>query len=125
MSLLSLFSVVALVLSAIGIFGIVAQLVAGRMHEFGIRAALGASPKELVLLSMRGGLTQTAVGLVAGTIAALALTRLMSGLLQGVTPTDLPTFAAVVCVTGVVALVATIGPARRAAKVDPVRVLGG
>jgi putative ABC transport system permease protein len=123
MSLLGLFGVLALLLSSVGIFGIVAQLVAARQHEFGIRAALGASPRELVTLSVKDGLLQTIVGLVIGIVAALALTRVMTGLLQGVTPTDLPTFAAVVVVTGVVAMVATVGPARRAAKADPMAVL--
>jgi ABC-type lipoprotein release transport system permease subunit len=60
---------------------------------------------------------------VAGIVAALALTRVMTGLLEGVTPTDLPTFAAVVAITGVIAMMATIGPARRAGKADPMAVL--
>jgi predicted permease len=123
MSLLSLFGVLALVLSSVGIFGIVAQLVAARQHEFGIRAALGASPRELVSLSVRGGVMQTVVGLVVGVAAALALTRVMSGLLEGITPTDLPTFVTVIAVTGAIAMLATVGPARRAAKADPMAVL--
>jgi putative ABC transport system permease protein len=123
MALLGLFGVLALLLSAVGIFGIVAQLVAARSHEFGIRAALGASPRNLVLLSMRGGLVQTLVGLVTGIAAALVLTRAMQGLLEGVTPTDPLTFVTVVMVTGAVALVATLGPARRASRVDPMTTL--
>jgi predicted permease len=123
MGLLGLFGILALVLSSVGIFGIVAQLVAARQHEFGIRAALGASPRDLVALSVKGGVTQTLAGLVIGIAAALALTRVMIGLLEGVTPTDVPTFAAVVAITGVIAMMATIGPARRAAKADPMAVL--
>ena len=123
MGLLTLFGVLALLLSAVGIFGIVAQVVAARSHEFGIRAALGASPRQLVLLSVRGGVVQTVAGLVIGVAGALVLTRAMSGLLEGVSPTDLPTFATVVVVTALVALLATLGPAWRAAKVDPVQVL--
>jgi len=123
MGLLTLFGVLALLLSAVGIFGIVAQVVAARSHEFGIRAALGASPRQLVLLGARGGVAQTVAGLVIGVGGALVLTRAMTGLLEGVTPTDVPTFATVVVVTAVVAMLATLGPAWRAAKVDPMQVL--
>jgi predicted permease len=123
MGLLALFGVLALVLSAIGIFGIVAQVVAARAHEFGIRMALGATPRSLVGLSLRTGVFQTVAGLVVGIAAAFALTRALSGLLHGVTPTDLPTFAAVIVVTGVVSLLASIGPARRALRTDPMTVL--
>src|SRR6185312_13015344 len=100
MQALGLFGVLALVLSAIGIFGIVSQVVASRSHEFGIRAALGATPRELVTLSLRTGLRQALVGLFAGIIIALVFTRAMSSMLQGVTPTDPWTFAGVVIVTG-------------------------
>lgn len=124
MGALGLFGVLALVLSAIGIFGIVSQVVASRSHEFGIRAALGATPRELVALSLRTGARQTLVGLAVGVVIALLLTRTMSSLLQGVAPNDPLTFAAVVVVTGLVALAASVGPARRAGRTDPARVLG-
>ncbi len=123
MGLLTLFGVLALLLASVGIFGIVAQMVAARSHEFGIRAALGASPGSLVRLSVRDGLMQTTVGLVAGIVGALLLTRALSGLLQGVTPTDVPTFALVLVVTAAVAMLATVLPARRAARIDPMQVL--
>ena len=123
MGLLSLFGILALVLSAIGIFGIVAQIVATRRHELGIRAALGATPRELVMLSLRGGVRQTLIGLVIGIVLALLLTRALSALLHGVTATDPVTFGAVLLVTTGVALLATLGPARRAGRVDPVAVL--
>jgi putative ABC transport system permease protein len=123
MQLLGVFGVLSLVLSAIGIFGIVSQVVASRSHEFGIRSALGASPKDLVMLSVKAGVKQTIVGLVIGVGAALAFTRLMAKLLHGVTPTDPLTFTSVVVVTAVVAIAATIGPARRAGRTDPVVVL--
>lgn len=123
MGLLTLFGVLALLLASVGIFGIVAQMVAARSHEFGIRAALGASPSSLVRLSVRDGLVQTSAGLVAGIVGALLLTRAMSGLLQGVTPTDVPTFALVLLVTAGVATLATVLPARRAARIDPMQVL--
>ena len=124
MDALGLFGVLALVLSAIGIFGIVAQVVASRAHEFGIRAALGATPRELMQLSLATGLRQALAGLAIGVVVALAFTRAMTSLLQGVTPTDPWTFAAVVVLTGLVAVAASVGPARRAGKTDPARVLG-
>jgi predicted permease len=123
MQALGLFGAVALLLSAIGIFGIVSQVVASREHEFGIRAALGATPGDLVGLSLRTGVNQALAGLGVGVVFALILTRAMTSMLQGVTPADPWTFAAVVVVTGVVAVAASLGPARRAGKADPARVL--
>jgi ABC-type antimicrobial peptide transport system permease subunit len=123
MQALGVFGVLALMLSAIGIFGIVSQVVASRAHEFGVRAALGATPRELVMLSLGTGSRQALAGLVAGIVIALLLTRLMTRMLQGVTPTDPLTFASVVVVTGAVAIAASIGPARRAGRTDPARVL--
>ena len=123
MQLLGIFGVLALTLSAIGIFGIVSQAVATRMHEFGIRAALGARPRDLVMLSLRAGVRQAAVGLVIGVVVALAATRAMTSLLHGVAPTDPTTFAVVVLVTGLVTIVASAGPARRAARTQPAAVL--
>ena len=86
MELLGLFGVLALVLSAIGIFGIVSQVVASRTQEFGIRAALGATPRNLLMLSLGSGVRQAAAGLAVGVAVALALTRTMTTMLQGVTP---------------------------------------
>jgi predicted permease len=123
MELLALFGVLALVLSAIGIFGIVSQVVASRAQEFGIRAALGASPRDLVMLSLASGLRQTLAGLALGVVGALALTRAMTGLLHGVTPSDPVTFTVVVAVTAVVSLAASFGPARWAGRADPGVVL--
>jgi predicted permease len=124
MQLLGLFGLIALALSAIGIYGIVSQVVASRAHEYGIRAALGATPRQLVRMSLRSGLRQAAAGVAIGVVVALALTRAMTSLLQGVTPTDPWTFAAVVLVTGAVAVAASVVPARRAASADPAKVLG-
>jgi predicted permease len=124
MEALGLFGVLALVLSAIGIFGIVSQVVASRAHEFGIRAALGATPRELVSLSLRAGLRQALSGLAVGIVIALLFARGMRSMLHGVTPADPWTFVAVVVVTGLVAVVASVGPARRAGRTDPARVLG-
>jgi putative ABC transport system permease protein len=121
---LGTFGIVALLLSAIGIFGIVSQVVASRSHEFGIRAALGAAPKDLVRLSLGAGLKQAGTGLAVGVVAALLFTRAMTPLLQGVPAADPWTYAAVIVVTTIVALAASLVPARRAARSDPARVLG-
>ncbi|HEX6053705.1 MAG TPA: FtsX-like permease family protein, partial [Gemmatimonadaceae bacterium] len=123
MQLLGLFGGLALALSAIGIFGIVSQVVASRSHEFGIRAALGATPRELILLSLRVGVRQMLVGLAVGIGAALALTRGMSALLHGVAATDPGTFMGVVAITALVTVAASLIPARRAARADPAAVL--
>jgi ABC-type antimicrobial peptide transport system permease subunit len=120
---LGVFGVLALVLSAVGIFGIVSQVVASRLHEFGIRAALGAAPRDLMAIGLRSGLRQTLTGLAVGVVAALALTRVLRGLLQDVTPSDPVTFAAVVIITGIVAMAASFAPARRAGRIDPNVVL--
>jgi ABC-type antimicrobial peptide transport system permease subunit len=125
MEALGTFGVLALVLSAIGIFGIVSQVVATRAQEFGIRAALGATPGDLVRLSLRTGVRQAVTGLAVGIVIALIVTRAMTTMLQDVRPTDPWTFAAVVIVTGLVAILASVGPARRAGRADPSRVLGG
>jgi predicted permease len=123
MGLLVLFGALALTLSAIGIFGIVSQVVAARSYEFGIRAALGAVPRQLVLLGLRAGVAQAAFGLAIGVGLALALTRAMTGFLHGVAPTDPLTLGGVVLVTGAVAVAASVWPARRAARADPASVL--
>ena len=125
MELLGLFGVLALVLSAIGIFGIVSQVVASRTQEFGIRAALGATPRNLLLLSLGSGVRQALAGLTIGVAIALALTRTMTTMLQGVTPTDPVTFVSVVIVTALVAIGASLIPARRAAKTDLAKVMTG
>jgi predicted permease len=123
MQTLAVFGAVALLLSAIGIFGIVSQVVTSRFHELGIRAALGATPRELIAIGLRTGLRQTMTGLGVGVVAALLLTRVMRTVLHGVSATDPLTFAAVIVATGLVALGASLGPARRAGRVDPSTVL--
>jgi predicted permease len=123
METLGVFGLVALLVSAIGIFGIVSQVVASRLHELGIRAALGATPMDLMTMALGSGLRQAMAGLVIGIVAALMLTRVLGTLLHGVTPTDPLTFGAVVVVTGLVAVIASVAPAGRAARVDPNEVL--
>jgi predicted permease len=123
MLLLGAFGVLALILAVVGIYGVVAQLVAARRQEFGVRAALGATPTALVRMSLWDGIQQTAVGLAIGTIAALMLTRLMQGMLYGVSPNDPATFAVALLLTGAVAMAASYLPARRAGRVDPASAL--
>jgi putative ABC transport system permease protein len=121
--LLGSFAGVAMLLSAIGIYGVVSYAVAQRTHEIGIRAALGASAGSLLRLILRGGMGLTAAGLAIGFAGALAITQLMGNLLFGVGARDPATLAAVAAGLACVALLACYVPARRAAKVDPVVAL--
>jgi len=123
MGALGVFGLVALLLSAVGILGIVSQVVASRLHEFGIRVALGATPGNLMAIALRSGVRQALTGLTVGVVAALLLTRVLRSLLHGVSATDPLTFGAVVVVTGVVAVIASAIPAWRAARIDPNEVL--
>jgi predicted permease len=120
MLLLTLFAVLALGLAAIGIYGVMAFLVSQGTREMGIRLALGASPRDLLVLVVRQGLVVAIVGMAVGLGGAFALTRFMRALLFGVQATDPATFAAIAGTLLVVALVACYVPARRAARIDPV-----
>jgi ABC-type antimicrobial peptide transport system permease subunit len=119
MTLLTAFAVVALILAAIGTYGVMAYLVKQSTRELGIRMALGATTGAVLGLVMRKGVVVASLGLVAGVAGAFALTRSIRTMLFGIAPTDAPTFIAVVIILGMVAVVATLGPARRAARVDP------
>jgi predicted permease len=121
--LLGLFGGLALLLSAAGIYGVMAYGVAQRKNELGLRLALGAQPHDVMNLILRQGLRLISVGLVLGLVSALALTRLMKSLLFGVNAMDAVTFAAVTLLLLVVALLACWIPARRATKVDPLIAL--
>ena len=121
--LLSLFSGVALAIATVGIYGVVSYSVARRTKEFGLRMVLGAQGGDVLGLVMKQGAGMVAIGIVAGLATAFAMTRLMASLLFGVTPTDLPTFAAVTVVLFGVALAACYVPARRATRVDPIQTL--
>ena len=121
--LLGIFAGIALVLTAIGIYGVVAYTVRQRTSEIGIRVALGADRHRVLGMVLRQGMTPVVIGLGGGLAAAVALTRMMTSLLFGVSPTDPVTIAAVMGVIATVAFVATWMPARRAAGVDPVVAL--
>ena len=120
MLLLTLFAVLALGLAAIGIYGVMSYLVSQGTRELGIRLALGAAPRDLLLLVVRQGMSIAVVGMVLGLAGAFALTRFMRTLLYGVQASDPVTFAAIAATLTLVALVACYVPARRAARIDPI-----
>jgi putative ABC transport system permease protein len=122
-ALLSSFGALALALTAIGLYGVLAFAVARRTHEIGIRMALGASRSNVMGLVTGQGMALTLVGLAAGLICAFGLTRLVASSLYGVQPTDPVTFGGAAAFVAVVALVASYIPARRATKVDPLVAL--
>jgi putative ABC transport system permease protein len=122
-TLIGIFAVVALVLSAIGIYGVLAGLVAERRREIGVRVALGAGASEVVALVVRESLRLAVAGLAIGAIASLALGRLVSGLLFGVHPWDPVTFVGVAVVMAAAAATASVVPARQVTRVDPAAVL--
>ena len=123
--LVSLFGVVAALLAAIGIYGIVSYHVVQRTHEIGLRRALGAQRRDVLAMVLGQGLGLTTIGLIVGLGGALAVTRYLDSLLFGVTPTDATTFVGVPVLLLVVATVASYVPARRAARVDPLVALRG
>ena len=121
--LMSSFSGIALILAAVGIFGVISYSASQRTHEIGIRIALGAQRRAVLGLILGQGAKLALLGLGAGAVAALLLTRLMAGLLYGVSATDPLTFGAVAIVLLGVAVTACYIPARRAMRVDPIVAL--
>jgi putative ABC transport system permease protein len=122
-SLVAAFGAIALILAAVGIYGVMAYSVEQRTHELGIRAALGAGSGALVELVMRQAALLTVIGIAVGVGAALASGRVLSSLLFGVTPRDAVSIVAAAVTLGLTALFAAWIPARRAAAVDPIRAL--
>jgi ABC-type antimicrobial peptide transport system permease subunit len=123
MLLLTIFAGLASGLAAVGIYGVVAFLVAQGTKEMGIRMALGATPRAIGLLVLRHGLVIALAGLAVGVAGAFVLTRLMQSLLFGVGSTDPVTYALVSALVVTTALAACCLPARRAARLDPMRSL--
>jgi len=118
-----IFAALALLLSCVGIYGVISYLAGQRIQEIGIRMALGAQRNDVLRLILGHGANVAAMGVAVGVAASLALTRLMANLLFGVSAYDPVTFLAVGCLLILVALAAAYIPARRAMRVDPVVAL--
>jgi len=112
-----------MLLAAVGVYGVMSYLVSQSTHDIGVRVALGAQTGSIVGLVVRQGMQLAGVGILLGVAGAIALTRLMASLLFGVSPRDLATFGGVAFLLGAVALLATIIPASRATRVDPMVAL--
>jgi putative ABC transport system permease protein len=123
MALLAAFAVIALVLSAVGLYGIIAYSVTLRTREIGVRIALGAEPRAVTGLVIGGGLRLAVGGVVIGAAAAAATTRLLGSMLYGVGPADPFTFVAITVLVAVIALLASYVPARRALRINPTEAL--
>ena len=123
MSLLTVFAALALGLAIVGVYGVMAYLVSQGRREIGIRLALGASPRAILGLVMRRGLTLALAGVTLGLVGSAALTRFMEGLLFGVQPRDPLTFLAIPAILGLVTMAAVYAPARRASRTDPLLTL--
>ena len=121
--LLTTFGGLALILAAVGIYGVIAYAVSQRTSEIGLRLALGAPRASVVSLILQRGMAPVIVGLAFGLVAAVAFSRVMTGLLYGVSPTDASTLVAVTILLSAVAVAAAYMPARRAARLDPISAL--
>ncbi|HYE87677.1 MAG TPA: ABC transporter permease [Vicinamibacterales bacterium] len=119
-TLLGLFAALAMILAAIGVYGVVAYMVGQRTQEIGVRRALGANAADVLLMLMREAMRPVAIGVVVGIAGAYAMTQLLSTMLFGISATDVTTYLVACGVLAVSALVASIVPARRALRVDPI-----
>jgi predicted permease len=122
-AMLGAFAVFALLLAAVGLYGVMSHLVTQSTHDIGVRVALGAQPGNIIRLVVRQGMQLAAIGIVVGLAGAFGLTRIMNSLLFGVSTTDVLTFATVPALLAAVAFAATVIPAWRAARVDPIVAL--
>jgi putative ABC transport system permease protein len=122
-AMLSIDALIALLLAAIGIFGVMANLVAERTKEIGIRIALGARPEAVLALMLRRAALLTGIGISVGTVLAFALARVGANLLFGVRPDDPGVFVSIIAAITAIAFLVSWGPARRAASIDPARTL--
>jgi ABC-type antimicrobial peptide transport system permease subunit len=113
----------ALAIAAVGLFGVLSYTVAQRSREIGVRTALGARTADILALVLRSGMAVTAGGIAAGLVTAAILVKSLSGILYGISPLDPATFTAVPVVVAVAATLACVVPARRAARIDPMRAL--
>jgi putative ABC transport system permease protein len=123
MLLFAIFAAMALIIAAIGIYGVISYSVSQRTREIGIRMALGAERRDVLKLVLKQGLKLISAGVTIGLIASLGLTRVMKNLLFEVSATDPPTFVVIALILTIIALLACWVPARRATKVDPVVAL--
>jgi putative ABC transport system permease protein len=121
--MLGAFAVFALILASVGVYGVMSYLVTQSRHDIGLRIALGAQRSAILWLVVRQGMELALTGIILGLIGALALTRVMSSLLFGISPRDIATFATVPLILAVIALAAIYVPAWRATEVDPMLVL--
>ncbi|HXA67154.1 MAG TPA: FtsX-like permease family protein, partial [Bryobacteraceae bacterium] len=121
--MLGAFAAFALLLAAVGVYGVMSYLVSQSTHDIGVRVALGAQPGNILGLVVRQGMELAAIGIVGGLIGGLLLTRAMTSLLFGVTATDAVTFSSVALILALVAFAATVIPALRATSVDPMVAL--
>jgi putative ABC transport system permease protein len=122
-TLLAAFAWIALVLAAAGLWALIAHVVARRTHEIGIRVALGANPRDVLRMTAGRGIALAAAGIVLGLAGAAAATRLLQRVLFDVSPTDPATFAAIAGLFLLVAITASVLPARRALRIDPAEAL--
>jgi putative ABC transport system permease protein len=123
MLLISIFAGVALILGAVGIYGVISYTASMRNREIGLRMAVGAQKRDVVQLFLREGMLLAISGILLGTVGAIALSRVLTSMLFRISPTDPVTIGCVALMLSVIALLACYFPAHRASKIDPVRAL--